>query len=103
MFIENNECQWDNDSKNGTEFSEDQTDICEDELTDFRQSFDELLKQHLFIKVPALADYFFYWPKSTNSFPMMSIDQIAEGNFKKIILKTIIFFIKIYIKTKYKS
>lgn len=38
--------------------------ICEEDFNDFKNSFDTLLKQHCFIKVPGLKDYFFYWPQS---------------------------------------
>lgn len=81
IFKENGECEWDSDSDSdiSTKNSGEYNDICEDELTDFRQSFDELLKQHLFIKVPGLTNYLFYWPKSVNSLQMMSIDHIVEG------------------------
>lgn len=38
--------------------------VCEEDFNDFKNSFDILLKQHYFIKVPGLKDYFFYWPQS---------------------------------------
>lgn len=76
----------------------DYDDICEDELADFRQSFDKLLKQNFFIKVPGLTDYFFYWPKA-DLFPMPSIKNVSKSNFKiQIIVKLSLEYIILKIK-----
>lgn len=58
---------------------------CEDEFNDFRCSFEDLLRQHSFIKVPGLKDYFFYWPHSTCATTQMpSFDELIEGKFEYI-------------------
>lgn len=52
--------------------------VCEEDFNDFRNSFDILLKQHCFMKVPGLKDYFFYWPQS-----------LAIANFEELIDSTL--------------
>uniref|UniRef100_A0A915DUR7 Protein SZT2 n=1 Tax=Ditylenchus dipsaci TaxID=166011 RepID=A0A915DUR7_9BILA len=72
------------DSDNGdlSTSTNDET-ACEDELNDFRSSFDNLLKSHHFVKVPGLKDesYFFYWPQTHSTdmnAQLASFDDFSE-------------------------
>ena len=49
-------------------YSEAENDeICKLEQTEFRLAFENVLRQHKFFKVPAFADYYFYWPNGDNT------------------------------------
>ncbi|KAH7723173.1 Protein F54B3.1 a [Aphelenchoides avenae] len=58
--------------------SEEAMAVCEDELNEFRQAFDILLRTHSFIRVPGLVDYFFYRPRETVTTELPNLDDM-EG------------------------
>lgn len=70
--------------------SEEAMAVCEDELNEFRQAFDVLLRAHSFDRVPGLVDYFFYWPRQSATAELPNLDAI-EGAREALVLSSHVF------------
>jgi hypothetical protein len=47
---------------------------CANQLEDFRNAFEQLLRRHNFHRIPGLPDYFFYWPQNQQEHSLSSFN-----------------------------